>query len=139
MPGKAAFGTKLRMGVTPVDVANITKISGPDFSAETLDVTSHDSAGKYREIVPSFLSAGEVMVSLNFDPTKASHKNTAGGLLKLFEDRTIEAFKIVFPDTTEAAFNAYVTNFKTDAEFDKKLEAQVRLTLSGGVTWTYPA
>lgn len=137
MAGKAAFGTLLKLSA--VTIANVTKISGPSFSAETLDMTAHDSASAYREMAPSFLTAGEVQVSLNFDPQGTTHKNATGGLLYLFNQRTAGAFSIVFPTTpaATAAFSAYVTKFEPDAEFDKKLEASVTLTVDGAVTWTY--
>jgi hypothetical protein len=139
MSGKAAFGTVLKMGATPAAIANITRIGGPQFSTETIDVTSHDSGSAYREIVPTFLSAGEVALDLNFDPTKTSHKDITGGLLNVWKNRTLEDFVIEFPVTPTAsvAFEAYVTGFEPDSPFDDKLAASVTLTISGPVTWTY--
>jgi predicted secreted protein len=137
MAGKAAFGTLLKLAA--VTIANVTKISGPSFNAETLDTTAMDSGGAYREQIPSFLSAGEVQLSINFDPQAVTHKNVSGGLLFAFNARSIGAYSIVFPTTpvATAAFNAYVTKFEINAEFDKKLEASVTLTIDGAVTWTY--
>ena len=139
MAGEAAFGTLLKMGATPTTIARVTKITGPQFSTEILDMTAHDSSGGYREIAPSFKSAGQVNFDLNFGPNQATHKDATGGLLDAFDNRALTAFVIVFPDTTEAAFSAYVTGFTPDAPFDDKLTAQCTLTISGGVTWTYPA
>lgn len=140
MSGKSAFGTVLKMGATPAAIANVTRIGGPTFSAETIDVTAHDSGGAYRELIPSFLSAGEVALELNFDPTIASHKDAAAtGLLHAFKNRTKEDFVIEFPvtPTATASFDAYVTSFEIDAPFEDKLSASVTLTISGAVTWAY--
>lgn len=140
MSGIAAFGTILSMGAPLVPIAGVTNIGGPNLGAETLDVTSHDSAGRYRETIPSFLTAGEVQVDLNFMPaTEATHKDAAGGLLNLYNSSMLEDFEIEFPDGTTAAFEAYVTAFSPGAPFDDKLTASVTLTVSGPVTWTYPA
>lgn len=138
MAGKAGFGTVLKMGANAV--ANITRIGGPQFSAETIDVTAHDSGSAYRELIPSFLSAGEVQLDLNFDPTIASHKDAAAtGLLHAFKNRTLVAWEIEFPvtPTADAAFNGYVTGFEIDSPFDDKLSATVTITITGAVTWTY--
>jgi len=137
MAGVAAFGTTLKMGATPVAIANVTGISGPSYSAETIDVTAHDSASNYREYVPSFLELGEISVDINFDPTETTHKNTTGGLLEAFENRTNETWAIEFPDGSSVGFSGYVTGFELDAPFDDKLSASLTIRTTGAATWTY--
>ena len=137
MAGRAAFGTMLKIGGTAgTAIVSITEINPPSQSAETLDMTAHDSGGAYREIVPSFLSAGEVTLTINWDPNEATHKNAAGGLRKLFADRASSLFSIAFPVTPVAndIFTAYVTVFEPRAPFDDKLTARVTLTVSGAPT-----
>ena len=89
-------------------------------------MTAHDSGGAYREMVPSFLSAGEVTLTINWDPNAATHKNAAGGLRKLFADRASSSFAIAYPVTPVAhdIFTAYVTGFEPSAPFDDKLTAR---------------
>ena len=95
MAGQAAFGTTLKIGGTAgTAIVNITEINPPSQSAETLDMTAHDSGGAYREMVPSFLSAGEVTLTINWDPNAATHKNAAGGLRKLFADRASSSLRL---------------------------------------------
>lgn len=137
MAGQAAFGTTLKIGGTAgTAIVNITEINPPSQSAETLDMTAHDSGGAYREMVPSFLSAGEVTLTINWDPNAATHKNAAGGLRKLFADRASSSFAIAYPVTPVAydIFTAYVTGFEPSAPFDDKLTARVTLTVAGAPT-----
>lgn len=137
MAGVAAFGTKLKVGGTAgTAIVNITELNPPEQSAEELDMTAHDSGGAYREIVPSFLSAGKVTLTINWDPNATTHKNGAGGLRKLFADRTKSSFAIEYPVTPVAhdIFDAYVTGFQPSAPFDDKLTAQVTLSVSGAPT-----
>ena len=140
MAGLAAAGTLLKMGSTPVTIAQVYDISGPSMSADTEDVTTHDSSGlPWREKVATLIDAGDVQLSLYFDPDGATHKDATGGLLDIFSSRTLEPFEIAFPDTTDVAFTAYVTQFQPKAPIDGVLTADVTLTISGALTWTYPA
>jgi predicted secreted protein len=138
MAGLAAFGTMLKIGdaSTGVEVANVTSIEGPGLSTETIDVTAHDSAGDTREEVPTFKSGGEVTLRINYDPAETTHKNAAGGLLKLWSDKTLSEFTIVYPTTpaTNVEFSGYVTAFAPSAPFDGKIEANVTIKVAGAVT-----
>lgn len=138
MAGEAAFGTQFKIGVaaTGVAVKNVTSIEGPGLSTETIDVTAHDSAGGTREEKPTFKSGGEVTLRLNYDPRETTHKNAAGGLLKLWEDRALSEFTIVYPTTpaTNVEFEGYVTAFAASAPFDGKIEANVTIKVAGAVT-----
>jgi len=138
MAGLAAFGTLLKIGdaSTGVAVANVTSIEGPGLSTETIDVTAHDSAGGSREEMPTFKSGGEVTLRINYDPSETTHKNAAGGLLKLWQDKTLSEFTIVYPTTpaTNIEFEGYVTAFAPSAPFDGKLEANVTIKVAGAVT-----
>lgn len=132
MAGEAAFGTLLKQGAVPVTVANVTSISGPSFSLDTIDVTAHDSASNYRELVPSFISAGEINFDINYDPDGTTH----AGLITTMVARTEEDWQIIWPDTTQADFKAYITAFEPGADYDGKLEASVTLSISGAVTYS---
>ena len=102
MPGKAAFGCVVSFGTatgtaTTAVLTNVTNISGLDGAVEAIDVTSHDSTGAYREVVPSFIAPGQVTLDVNFDPNSATHKSAAGGIQYLRDQRTTVPWKIAFP------------------------------------------
>ena len=135
MAGVSAFGTTLKMGGTAgTAVANVTNIEGPGWSTEFLDTTAHDSSGAYREIVPSFIDAGEVTVTINYDPNSATHKNVVGGYQQT--QRTKITYAIGWPTTPASGFTfaAYVTGFQPSSPHDGKLEASVTLKIDGAVT-----
>jgi len=136
----SAFGTLLKIGdggspETFTTIAEVTDISGPSLSADTIDVTNHNSAGGYREFIQGLKDAGEVTFTINFIPTESTH-NAATGLLKDYEDGTLRNFQLVFPDAgnTTWSFAAVVTGFEPAEPIDDKLAADVTLKISGQPT-----
>lgn len=135
-----AFGTKLRQGGTSAAsgtiIAQVTNISGPGLSADTIDVTSHDSTSGYREFLQGLKDGGEVTLDLNYDPAGATHKNASGGLLYAYEQGTQDNYALVFPDaaTTVWVLPAIVTAFEVGAPMDNKLSASATLKISGKPT-----
>ncbi len=137
MAGNAAFGTLLKIGGTAgTAVVNVTSIEGPGMSTEFADVTAHDSASRFAEYAPTFQDGGEVTLRINYDPNQATHKNAAGGLMKLYVDRTSSSFAITFPTSPVASivFTAYVSAVSPTAPYDGKLEADVTLRITGAPT-----
>jgi predicted secreted protein len=146
MPGRAAFGCVVSFGTatgttTVTSLTNVTNISGLDGEVSTIDVTSHDSSGAYREMVASFISPGEVTLDVNFDPTSATHKATSGGIMYLRDQRLIVPWQVTFPtiggNIAKVAFQAFVKNTTVDAPYDDKLGMSVSLQQTGSATWTY--
>lgn len=144
MPGKAGFGMVVSFGTatgtaTTATLTNVTNISGLDGETEVIDVTSHDSASAYREKVASFLDAGQVKLSVNFDPNSATHRATAGGILYLRDQRTIVPWMVTFPGTPvhKVGFTGFVVSAPIDAPFDDKLNMEVTIEVTGSATWTY--
>lgn len=132
-----AFGTKLHRGsATGTAIAQVTSISGPGLSAETLDVTSHDSSGGFREFLSGVKDGGEIALDLNFDPAGATHKDAAGGLLDDFLNGTAVTYVLKFSDaaTTSWTVSAIVSGFEVEAPFDDKLSATATLKLTGSPT-----
>lgn len=140
MPGVAAFGTTLsRDNGTSFDaLANVTSLSGPSMSRETIDVTSHDSASSYMEFVASLIDGGEVTADLNWDPadTSLDSANTTTTLMADLETTTPVAYEITFPDGAKFAADLLITGFEFTANYDAKLEASLTFKVSGLPTFT---
>jgi predicted secreted protein len=143
---KAAYGALLKADAlagdgagTYRDVAYISALKGPGLALDTADVTTHDSASAYEELVATILRTGEVSVDIVYDPSAVSIKYS-NGLLGKMVAKTLEGFKIVFyDDTVEGsrttwAFNAFVTGFEPDAPHDGALTASMKLKISGAPT-----
>lgn len=138
MEANSAFGTLLKIGdgVTPTegfaDVDGVRDLNGPSQSIETIDTTHHTSPGNYREVIPSFKSAGEISFNLLYDSTDAEHIL----LRDAFKNREKTNFKVVFTDAgdEQLAFAAYVTQFEYAAPIDDALTVAVTLTITGDIT-----
>lgn len=131
MAGLDAFGTILRRGngATPTEVfaalANITNISGPGHSRETLDVSAHDSPNQYRQFLGGIKDAGEVSLDVNYDP------GVHDILLDDLDDEDPRNYEIEYPDGTVHAFAAILTGFESTAPFDDKLSATITFKVNG--------
>ena len=132
-----AYGTALYKGTnTGTAYAQVTSITGPSMSLDTVDVTSHDSTSAWEEVVATILRSGDLTMDIVYDPADATHKNASGGLLADFIARTAVVFTLIFPDaaTTEWTFSGYITAFEPSAPVDGALTASVTIKPSGVVT-----
>jgi len=129
-----AFGIALKKGGTAY--AQVTSIDGPELSLDTVDVTSHDSAGGWEEVVGTILRSGEISMDLVFDPAHATHKYAAGGLTYDMVQKTPIEFTLEFPDagTTTWTFDALITGFKPTGKVDGALTAVAKFKLTGEPT-----
>ncbi len=136
--GTGAYGTLLQRstdGVAYTTVSEITNLSGPGRSAETLDFTHMESPEGYREIKPSFKSGGEVTLEVNYTPAVASQYV----LSQDFESQLIRYWKVAWPDDANSytKFQGYVTAIAPAAPVDGKLTENVTIMVSGPVN-DYP-
>lgn len=130
----AAYGIALKKAGT--EYANVTNISGPGLSLDVEDVTSHDQATSWEEVVGTILRSGEITLDLVFDPAHATHKYAAGGLSYDLVQKTSIEFTLVFPDvgTTTWTFNALVTGFEPTGPIAGALTATAKFKLTGAPT-----
>jgi predicted secreted protein len=134
-----AFGTLLKRGdgggpETFATVAQVTNITGPGLSADTVDVTAHDSPSGFREFIATLVDTGEVTLELVFDPDHATHIALRTDMVA----KILRNFQLIFPDTTNTQwdFAAFVTGLEPSAPVDGALTASATLKLSGVPTLT---
>ena len=130
MAGTDAFGTSLSRGdgAEPevfTAIANITALTPPGISRETLDVTAHDSPDGYMEFIGGLKDAGEVSFDVRYDPS------VHDVLVDDFEAAEPIDYEVAFPDGTVWAFSAILTGFESDAPYDDVLSASLTLKVSG--------
>ncbi|WTW96606.1 phage tail tube protein [Streptomycetaceae bacterium NBC_01309] len=135
MSGIDGFGTQFARGdgAGPevfTALANVTNISGPGLSRETIDVTAHDSPNQWMQFLGGLKDAGEVSVDVNYDP--AEHDT----LIADFDDEEPRNYRVVFPDTgtTTWEFAGIMTGFEPDAPYDDKLTASLTFKVTGPPT-----
>ena len=133
---KRALGTKLQIGKnSPVTVAGLTSIGGLELSADTIDVTTLDNDGGYREFIAGFKDAGEVSLEgyLELDEGQQA-------LYDLFESGETEDFSIVFPENMGSwEFRGIVTGFSTSVDLEDPLSFSCTIKVSGKPTLTVGA
>jgi hypothetical protein len=136
MPKYSAFGAILKRNT--VAIASVRNISGPGFSLDTEDVTTHDSIEAWEELVATILRSGQIAVDLEYDPNAATHKNAAGGLLYDLTTRVSGPYSIVFPTTPAVTwtFTCFVVGFEPGEPHDGALTATATLKITGKPTIT---
>lgn len=124
-----ALGTKLKVGDPAVAVAELTSISSPSITQETIDVTTLDSEGEYRDFIGGFKDGGEVTASGFFAPNDPGQM----ALYTALEASTVEKFLIEFPANMGAKweFDGVVTAFQTNAELEEAVGFEITIKVAG--------
>lgn len=122
-----ALGTKLKIGTN--FIAGLKSIGGLELSADTIDATTLDSDGGYREFIGGFKDAGEVSASGFFGPNDPGQ----AALYAAFESGAVIPFQILFPARLGAtwSFNGVVTGFSTTAELEDAVNFEATIKVSG--------
>jgi predicted secreted protein len=128
----AAFGAKLQYdnASTWTDIAGIRDISGPGMSADTVDVTTHDSTNNSREFLKTLIDYGEISFDVVFDPEETA------GQAKLFAEMqatTSDSYRVVFNTTNDETweFVAFVTGFEPSQPVEGEISASVTMKITG--------
>jgi hypothetical protein len=126
-------------------IANVKSISGPGRTAEIVDTTHLGSTGGYREKRPHLKDSGVISAEMSFDPNHATHKNAAGGLIYIFENRLLKNFLLDWTGCVDASgtamtwgelFAGYVTNLSQSTPMDDLVTMSLEITLTGASTLT---
>ena len=128
----AGVGTSFRKwtGSAWAPIAEVNSISGPTMSRDTIDVTSLDSTGGYREFIAGFRDPGTVQLTMNF--TNATYQIMKDD----FEDDTAQNYEIVLNDDihTSLEFIGLVTELPIEVPTDDKITSTVTIKITGQVT-----
>lgn len=142
MAGVAALGTTLSRsdGATAPTfepIANITSLSGPGMTRDTIDVTAHDSPNNTMEFVASLIDAGEVTCDINYDPSlDHGGSSITQVLLDDLQTTTAIGYEIAFPDGAKFEADLLITGFEIQSNYDDKLQASLSWKVSGLPTFT---
>ena len=127
----SAFGAKLQyFNVSWLDVAGVRDISGPSMSADTTNVTTHDSPNAWREFVKTLKDGGEITFDLVFDPEETLGQAT---LLSALQAQTSASYRLVFPSTNTETWEVtgFVTGFEPSQPVEGEISASVTIKLTG--------
>lgn len=127
----AGVGTKFRRwnGLNWVDLAEINSITGPNKSRNTIDVTSLDSTGGYKEFIGGFKDGGTISLPMNFTRATYELMNTD------FESADLQNYEVLLPDVEKSSFEfeGLVTELGLGIPADDKITADVTIKVSGQV------
>lgn len=126
-----SLGTKIKLGENAI--ANLTEISGLEISADTVEVTTLDSADGYREFIGGLKDGGEVGVSGFFDPTTGKGQ---AEFLAALESGEVSDFAIEFPSSIgkKWTFKGIVTAFTTGVSLEDPLSFEGSIKVTGKPT-----
>ena len=128
-----AFGTTFTWN--SVVVAGLSAINGIELTVDPLDVTTHQSANYYKEILPGLIDAGEVTLEGNFEYTDTTGQQA---LLTDLNSRVSRTAIITFPASTGATwtFTGYALGIKIgDAATDGTIPFTARIKPTGKPTF----
>jgi len=127
----AGVGTKFQRwdGAAWVDIAEVNSITGPGMSRDTIDVTSLDSTGGYREKIGGFRDGGTVVLNMNFI------RSNYDLFKEDFESSTLGNYRIHMPDVenTSVEFEGWVTELPLAITPDDKITMDVTIAVTGAV------
>lgn len=134
MASKAISGVGVEFhrwnGVTWDPISEITSIKGPGMKRETIEVTSIDSVGGWKEFIAGFREAGTLSLSMNF-----SRGNLDMFMLD-FESDNEQFYEIVIPDllVTTIEFSGLVTELPLSISAKDAISNDVTIQITGKPT-----
>lgn len=131
----SGLGTELRLGdgdsiETFTAIAEVTTIGVGGMSRETIDVTSLDSTGGFREYILSFKDVGEITFTCNF--TGAGWTD----FYDLWSSGALSNYQLALPDDVLVLnFAAYVVSVPFENIVpDSQIAISVTLQVSGEIS-----
>lgn len=122
------FGISSDSGTTYPTVAEVTSVTPPGESVDTIDVTHMESPNKRREFIEGLVDSGECSIEMNFLPGATNGDALIRGL------QGVQLCQITFPSGYKWKFSAIKTGYEAEAPVDDKMTATVTFKLTGSVT-----
>lgn len=122
-------------------VAMVTSISGLDVKADHYEITAFDTANGYKTFVSGLKDAGEVTIQGHFN--SAAHASMFSTDMNVVGATATTNYTITFADkvgtvttATTWAFNAFITNYKTDFQVNGVVKFEAKFKVTGQPTLT---
>jgi hypothetical protein len=128
------YGSKFQIGTSatpPVwtDIAEVTSITPPALSMDTVDATHMGSPDGFMEYIAGLIDAGEASMEMSFLPANAGQV----ALITAMVGRTEGNYRILYSDAaaTPWVFKAFVTGFEVSSAVVDKTTATVTFKVNG--------
>lgn len=126
-----ALGTTFSLGTNVI--GGLNSIGGLELSADTIDTTSLDSDGGYREFIGGFKDGGEVSLEGGLDTATDANQQS---VYDAFESGAVQDCTITFPNGAKWEFKGVVTGFSTSADLEDLIGFSATVKVSGKPTFT---
>lgn len=116
-------------GSTWARLPEITSIKGPGKKRDTIEVTSLDSLGGYKEFIGSFREGGSLSLSMLYSRTSYDLMNLD------FENSVPQSYELVLPDLvkTSLEFLGLVTELPLNVTAKDAISMDVTILITGKV------
>jgi len=121
-----ALGTIVKLGTNTI--TEVTSVSGPSFSSDDIEVTSHDDVDGFKRFIKGLTDSGEFTIEGSFDYVNA------GYIMASLETRSESSFTVTLPTTpsvTVWSANVYCKTYSTDAPVDGKIGYSAAVKING--------
>ncbi len=106
-------------------ISKVMSIDGLDSTQDTVDITTLDSEGGYREFIGGLRDAGTLSLPMAFQKENYS-------LLRAdFEAEEFVKYQIILPDLSVFEFNGKVTGLSVAVPLEDKVSANATIKISG--------
>jgi predicted secreted protein len=114
-------------------IAEILTISGPNISAEEIEVTNLDSPNEFKEYISGLKDGGTIDIEVNWIKD--------AGQVSLRDDivaGTKRNYELVFPTSPEttAVFNGLPLTMGFSADPASQVTASISIRISGAIVWS---
>ncbi len=113
-----------------LDIGELRNITPPPLTRNVIETTNQNE--DIDAFVVGIKRRGEMTFQIGFVPNMASHGSSAG-LIKAWNDGTLDIYRITFPDTSTWLFSGYVSNVGPSAPLDDGLVADVSIRPTGSM------
>lgn len=132
MATNAAIGYQMTFGiwngVSYNNVAEVTKITPPQYQREAIEATHQGSPNGYKEYIAGLLDASTVTVEINYVPSASDPIIAA-------MQAGVGQFRITFPNNVTCTFSGVITEYSPETPIDDKMSATISIMPSGRPVW----
>lgn len=124
------------------EIGNVLDISGPAFSRDVIDTTSHSSPADYKENIVGRWDGGEIAFDIQYDPQNANHQWLVNQLTNSSAADAPKTYFLRFPSALSQAdfasieFTAFLTGFNVNGPVEGVTTASITLRVTGKPTIT---
>lgn len=129
------FGTIFRTGngsspETFTEFGEVTNVTPPNISRDSIDASHGQSPGGYREFIPGLVDGGEVTIEFNLIPGGVASLALMAEFALLGQEAT-KTREIEFPNGAIWNFNAFLTGFQSESPADDKMTGTATYKITG--------